>query len=72
MFDSTVVKVKAGYVGQIIRGDKIVWESEPFPPEMGLVEDNLRRSTREEDISYKNAYDATQAKIDEVVERLFA
>lgn len=71
MFDTSVVKVKAGHVGQIKRGDTIVWESEPFPVEMGEQEDKLRRSTFPVDLSYDKAFKATVTKIDEVVERLF-
>lgn len=71
MFDTNVVKLKAGYVGQITRNDKIVWESTPYPSEMVEVDDKLRRQT-ERDIGWDKAFQATQAKIDEAVERLFA
>lgn len=72
MFDTNVVQVKAGHVGQIKRGEKIVWESEPFPVEMGEQEDKLRRATFSVDLGYDKAFKAAVAKIDEVVERLFA
>ena len=71
MFDIKMVEVKAGHVGQVVREGKIIWESEPFPSEMVPSEDKLRRF-HEQDIGAQKAFQATQDKITEAVERLFA
>lgn len=75
MFTTTVVKTKAGTVGQVCMGNhdyigNILWESEPFPVEMVESEDKLRRGY-ERDVSVDKATKAAQDKITEVLERLF-
>lgn len=77
MFTTTVVKTKAGVIGQVCLGNhdyvgKILWESEPFPVEMVESEDKLRRGGYERDVSADKATKAAQDKITEVLERLFA
>lgn len=76
MFTTTVVKTKAGTIGQVCMGNhdyvgRILWESEPFPVEMVPTDDKLRRLT-ERDIGVDKAQEAAQNKITEVLEGLFA
>jgi hypothetical protein len=76
MFTTTVVKTKAGTIGQVCMGNHdfvgaILWESEPFPVEMVESEDKLRRGY-ERDVSADKASKAAQDKITEVLAGLFA
>lgn len=70
MFDVTVVKTKAGYIGQVCVNQKILWESEPFPTEMAKSpNDRLERSY---DLGGEKATRSAQDKIMTVMEGLFA
>lgn len=70
MFDVTCVRTRAGYIGQVVFGGKILWESDPFPSEVvPRPDDKLARTTN---VGSERAYQAARNKLDAVMEGLFS